>query len=112
MHGHYELLHSTSSENRDLKPGEINLRKLGNLRFSSEQLPDQNPWARTALFSGDFILIAEFSENEGPKPVVSPAELILTHVLTQCFEKKYIDSYKTDISVTTKQYKVAYMHGT
>lgn len=71
MHGHYELLHSTSSENRDLKPGEINLRKLGNLRFSSEKLPDQNPWARTALFSGDFILIAEFAENEGPKPVMT-----------------------------------------
>ena len=81
MHGHYAVLHSASSENRDWKPGEVNLRKLGtNLRFSSDKVPDQNPWARTALFSGDFILIAEFAENEGPKPVVSPVEMILIHV--------------------------------
>lgn len=73
MHGQYEFLHSRTSEARDSKTGEINLKKLGaNLRFASDKIPGQNPWARTAQFNGDFILIAEFAENEGPKPVVSP----------------------------------------
>ncbi|KAM7425317.1 Guanine nucleotide exchange protein smcr8 [Porites harrisoni] len=71
MHGHYELLRSTSSENRDLKAGEVNLKRLGaNLRFSSDSVAGPSLWARTS-FGGDFILIAEFSENEGPKPVMT-----------------------------------------
>lgn len=77
MHGHYELLRSTSSENRDLKAGEVNLKRLGaNLRFSSDSVAGPSLWARTS-FGGDFILIAEFSENEGPKPVVSLPEIQL-----------------------------------
>lgn len=72
MHGTYEVLHSKGSEGRDLKTGDLNLKKLSaNFRFASDKVPAQNPWARTAPFNGDFILIAEFSENEGPKPVVS-----------------------------------------
>lgn len=73
MHGYYEFVQSRNSEARGFKAGEVNLKKLGaNLRFSSDKVPSQNPWARTALHNGDFILIAEFAENEGPKPVVSP----------------------------------------
>lgn len=55
---------------QDLKSRGMDLDKLAfNLRFSSDGLPQSNPWSRS--FDGDFILIAEFSENEGPKPVVS-----------------------------------------
>lgn len=72
MHGTYEVLHSKGSEGRDLKTGDLNLKKLSaNFRFASDKVPAQNPWARTAPFNGDFILIAEFSENEGPKPVMT-----------------------------------------
>lgn len=56
---------------QNLKAGGMNLGKLAyNLRFSSDRVPRSNPWSRSS-FDGDFILIAEFSENEGPKPVVS-----------------------------------------
>lgn len=88
MHGHYELLRSTSSENRDLKAGEVNLKRLGaNLRFSSDSVAGPSLWARTS-FGGDFILIAEFSENEGPKPVVSLPEIQLIRFKPPSFENK------------------------
>ena len=87
MHGHYELLRSTSSENRDLKAGEVNLKRLGaNLRFSSDNVAGPSLWARTS-FGGDFILIAEFSENEGPKPVVSLPEIQLIRFKPPSLEK-------------------------
>ena len=71
MHGAYDLSLTRTIEGQDVKAGEINLDKLyGNLRFSSDKVPRSNPWARSIL-NGDFILIAEFAENEGPRPVVS-----------------------------------------
>ena len=30
----------------------------------------QNPWVSSPTFEGDFVLVCEFSELEGPKPVV------------------------------------------
>ena len=72
MHGHYEYVYSRSPDARDLKMSEVNLKKLApNFRFALDNTPGQNPWAPTAVLNGDFILIAEFAENEGPKPVVS-----------------------------------------
>lgn len=86
MHGHYELLRSTSTESRDLKAGEVNLKRLGaNLRFSSDSVAGPSLWARTS-FGGDFILIAEFSEIEGPKPVVSLPEIQLIRFKPPSFE--------------------------
>lgn len=71
MHGAYDQSLTRTSEGQEIKAGEINLDKLCcNLRFSSDKIPLWNPWARSIL-NGDFILIAEFAENEGPKPVVS-----------------------------------------
>ena len=32
-----------------------------------------DPWASLSVCSQDFVLIAEFSEQEGPKPLVSTA---------------------------------------
>ena len=40
-------------------------------------LPAVNPWNAGTSFREDFILIAEFSEQEGPKPLVSK----ITHIL-------------------------------
>ncbi|KAK5899257.1 hypothetical protein CesoFtcFv8_008753 [Champsocephalus esox] len=34
-------------------------------------LPPPNPWSSTAQFNRDFILVAEFSEQVGPKPVLT-----------------------------------------
>ncbi|KAJ4944154.1 hypothetical protein JOQ06_012699 [Pogonophryne albipinna] len=34
-------------------------------------LPQPNPWSSTAQFNRDFILVAEFSEQVGPKPVLT-----------------------------------------
>ena len=71
MHGAYDLSLTRTIEGQDVKAGEINLDKLySNLRFSSDKVPRSNPWAQSIL-NGDFILIAEFAENEGPRPVVS-----------------------------------------
>ncbi|KAL9968636.1 hypothetical protein ACROYT_G020751 [Oculina patagonica] len=71
MHGAYDLSLTRTSEGQDIKAGEINLDKLSfNFRFSSDKVPRSNPWARSIL-NGDFILIAEFAENEGPKPVMT-----------------------------------------
>ena len=67
MHGAYERLLTVTIDGQDIELSEINLDNLPlNLRFSSEKIP----WARS-IVNGDFILIAEFAENEGPKPVVS-----------------------------------------
>lgn len=72
MHGHYDSLHSKGNDARDLKTGDISTKKLGaNFRFASNRSLGENPWARTAPINGDFILIAEFSENEGPIPVMT-----------------------------------------
>ena len=68
----YDVSLTDEDQWQDLKARGMNLDKLAyNLRFSSDRLPRlNNPWSRSS-FNGDFILIAEFSENEGPKPVVS-----------------------------------------
>ena len=67
----YDVSLTDGVQLQDLKAGGMNLDKLAyNLRFSCDRLPRSNPWSRSS-FNGDFILIAEFSENEGPKPVVS-----------------------------------------
>ena len=67
----YDLSLTRTNEGQDIELSEINLDKLPlNLRFSSDQIPRSNPWERS-IVNGDFILIAEFAENEGPKPVVS-----------------------------------------
>lgn len=67
----YDVSLTDEVQLQDLKAGGMNLDKLPyNLRFSCDGLPRSNPWSRS-IFNGDFILIAEFSENEGPKPVVS-----------------------------------------
>ena len=77
MHGHYDSLHSKGNDAWDLKTGDISTKKLGaNFRFASNRSLGENPWARTAPINGDFILIAEFSENEGPIPVVSTSVII------------------------------------
>lgn len=72
MHGHYEYVYSRTPDAQDSKMRELNLKKLApNFRFARDNTPGQNPWAHTTVLNGDFILIAEFAENEGPKPVVS-----------------------------------------
>ena len=38
-----------------------------------------DPWHRAATCQQDFILIAEFSEQEGPKPLVNFASLIMMY---------------------------------
>ncbi|KAJ7394359.1 Guanine nucleotide exchange protein smcr8 [Desmophyllum pertusum] len=71
MHGAYDLSLTRTNEGQDITADEINLDKLAyNLRFSSDKVPRSNPWSRS-IFNGDFILIAEFAENEGPKPVMT-----------------------------------------
>uniref|UniRef100_A0A3P9MS48 Smith-Magenis syndrome chromosomal region candidate gene 8 protein homolog n=1 Tax=Poecilia reticulata TaxID=8081 RepID=A0A3P9MS48_POERE len=39
--------------------------------FSVRLLPPHNPWSTAAQFHRDFILVAEFSEQVGPKPVLT-----------------------------------------
>uniref|UniRef100_A0A3Q2QLA1 Guanine nucleotide exchange protein smcr8a-like n=1 Tax=Fundulus heteroclitus TaxID=8078 RepID=A0A3Q2QLA1_FUNHE len=39
--------------------------------FSVPLLPPSNPWSTAAQFHRDFILVAEFSEQVGPKPVLT-----------------------------------------
>ncbi|XP_031719040.1 guanine nucleotide exchange protein smcr8b [Anarrhichthys ocellatus] len=39
--------------------------------FSVPLLPPSNPWTSTAQFHRDFILVAEFSEQVGPRPVLT-----------------------------------------
>lgn len=71
MHGAYER--TWSGDTQGVMSGMargLNLDKIAfNFRYSSDNVARSNPWART-LLSGDFILIAEFAENEGPKPVM------------------------------------------
>lgn len=72
MHGRYDSLYWNGNDARDLRKDDIDIKRLGaNFRFASDKVSAQNPWAQTALNNGDFILIAEFSENVGPLPVVS-----------------------------------------
>lgn len=72
MHGHYDSLYHMGNDARDLRKGDIDIKRLGaSFRFASDRVSAQNPWGRTALNNSDFILIAEFSENVGPIPVVS-----------------------------------------
>lgn len=77
MHGAYER--TWSGDTQGVMSGMargLNLDKIAfNFRYSSDNVARSNPWART-LLSGDFILIAEFAENEGPKPVVSLTDYI------------------------------------
>uniref|UniRef100_A0AAQ4QCV3 Smith-Magenis syndrome chromosome region, candidate 8b n=1 Tax=Gasterosteus aculeatus aculeatus TaxID=481459 RepID=A0AAQ4QCV3_GASAC len=39
--------------------------------LSVPRLPPSNPWTSAALFHRDFILVAEFSEQVGPRPVLT-----------------------------------------
>lgn len=77
MHGAYER--TWSGDTQGVMSGMargLNLDKIAfNFRYSSDNVARSNPWART-LLSGDFILIAEFAENEGPKPVVSLTDYV------------------------------------
>ena len=77
MHGAYER--TWSGDTQGVMSGMargLNLDKIAfNFRYSSDNVARSNPWART-LLSGDIILIAEFAENEGPKPVVSLTDYI------------------------------------
>lgn len=77
MHGAYER--TWSGDTQGVMSGMargLNLDKIAfNFRYSSDNVARSNPWPRT-LLSGDFILIAEFAENEGPKPVVSLTDYI------------------------------------
>lgn len=77
MHGAYER--TWSGDTQGVMSGMargLNLDKIAfNFRYSSDNVARSNPWSRT-LLSGDFILIAEFAENEGPKPVVSLTDYI------------------------------------
>lgn len=77
MHGAYER--TWSGDTQGVMSGMargLNLDKIAfNFRYSSDNVARSNPWART-LLNGDFILIAEFAENEGPKPVVSLTDYI------------------------------------
>lgn len=72
MHGHYDSLYGRGNDIRDVQKGDIDVKRLGaNFRFASDRISAQNPWGRTALNNCDFILIAEFSENVGPIPVMT-----------------------------------------
>lgn len=77
MHGAYER--TWSGDTQGVMSGMargLNLDKIAfNFRYSSDNVARSNPWPRR-LLSGDFILIAEFAENEGPKPVVSLTDYI------------------------------------
>lgn len=77
MHGAYER--TWSGDTQGVMSGMargLNLDKIAfNFRYSSDNVARSNPWSRI-LLSGDFILIAEFAENEGPKPVVSLTDYI------------------------------------
>ncbi|PFX33758.1 Smith-Magenis syndrome chromosomal region candidate gene 8 protein-like [Stylophora pistillata] len=72
MHGAYQRTWSSDTQNviSGMASG-LNLDKIAfNLRYSSDRVSRSNPWPRS-LLNGDFILIAEFAENEGPKPVMT-----------------------------------------
>ena len=65
MHGAYERV-SLVSQMRDHATSEL-IDLPEHLQISYEY--DSNPWEN--LFMQDFILVAEFSEHEGPRPLVS-----------------------------------------
>ena len=52
----------------------VDQEKDGYVGLPPEFLPmfePSDPWHRQATFDEDFVIIAEFSEQEGPKPLVS-----------------------------------------
>ena len=76
MHGAYDYKWSAASSGLEIDdhlPLEQLVSRLQNsklpraLRFAAEKV---QPWVKWS-FDADFILLAEFSEDEGPRPVVS-----------------------------------------
>ena len=70
MHGAYDLSLTRSTEDREIDQPRNLIKLPKSLRYANDHFRASNPWPRN-LLPGDFILIAEFSEQEGPKPVVS-----------------------------------------
>ena len=67
MHGAYDWQWKAQEFGDEVVGADGILDLPRNLRFASERAV---PWWRSS-FDEDFILVAEFSENEGPRPVVS-----------------------------------------
>lgn len=78
MHGAYEyasaVSHVTACLRDSLKSGFNDLPD--HLQISYEC--DNNPWQN--LFMQDFILVAEFSEHEGPRPLVRTSCFVVIFV--------------------------------
>ncbi|XP_038141288.1 guanine nucleotide exchange protein smcr8b [Cyprinodon tularosa] len=70
MIGSPDLLAFTGSSGFDEEGEEAELQDLPE-EFSVPLLPPSNPWSTAAHFHRDFILVAEFSEQVGPKPVLT-----------------------------------------
>jgi hypothetical protein len=81
MHGAYDWMSSTSKVYADHTASEfVDLPERLQISYGC----DRNPWEN--LFMQDFIMVAEFSEHEGPRPLVSSelgiiVSLIVNYVL-------------------------------
>ncbi|MEQ2269063.1 hypothetical protein XENORESO_021555 [Xenotaenia resolanae] len=70
MIGSPDLLPFTGSSGFDEQEEEPEAQNLPE-EFCVPLLPPSNPWTTAAQFHRDFILVAEFSEQVGPKPVLT-----------------------------------------
>ncbi|KAM4750233.1 guanine nucleotide exchange protein smcr8b isoform 2-T2 [Anableps anableps] len=70
MIGSPDLLPFTGSGGFEEEGEEPDTQNLSE-EFSVRLLPPSNPWSTAAQFHRDFILVAEFSEQVGPKPVLT-----------------------------------------
>jgi hypothetical protein len=83
MHGAYERVSSVAHVTSYIRDISFNTSTQSEYADLPEHLQisydcAKNPWAN--LFMQDFIMVAEFSEHEGPRPLVSWCQLIFINL--------------------------------